>query len=58
MAQCNIAITEVKLTPNPVYTGEKFIISVTIIPEEFRIVTKETEILTDKSGNELICKEE
>lgn len=58
MVQCNVAITEVKITPNPVYAGEKFIISVTVVPEQFKIATTANEIITDNTGNELICKEE
>lgn len=57
-AQCNVAITDVKITPNPVTTGELFIISVTVMPEQFRIVTMAADVLTDKEGTELICKEE
>ena len=58
MAAPNIVISAVKITPQTVTVGEKFVISVTIVPEQFRIATKAGENLLDKSGNELICKEE
>ena len=55
MAVPNIVISAVKITPQTVTVGEKIVISV---PEQFRIATKAGENLLDKSGNELICKEE
>ena len=58
MAAPSIVISAVKITPQTVTVGEKFVISVTIVPEQFRISTKAGEILLDKAGNELICKEE
>lgn len=58
MAAPNIVISAVKITPQTVNVGEKFVISVTIVPEQFRIATKTGETLLEKSGNELICKEE
>lgn len=57
MAVPNIVISAVKITPQTVTVGEKIVISVTIVPEQFRIATKAGENLLDKSGNELICKE-
>lgn len=58
MAAPNIAISAVKITPQTVNVEEKFVISVTIVPEQFRIATKAEDTLLDKLGNELICKEE
>lgn len=58
MSAPNIVISAVKITPQTVTVGEKFVISVTIVPEQFRIATRAGETLLDKSGNELICKEE
>lgn len=58
MAVPNIVINAVKITPQTLTVGEKCVISVTIVPEQFRLVTKSSEILLDKAGNELICKEE
>ena len=58
MAAPNIVISAVKITPQTVTVGEKIVISITIVPEQFRIATKVGENLLDKSGNELICKEE
>lgn len=58
MAVPNIVISAVKITPQTVTVGEKFVISVAIVPEQFRIFTKAGETLLDKAGNELICKEE
>lgn len=58
MTAPNIVISAVKITPQTVTVGEKFVISVTVVPEQFRISTKAGEILLDKAGNELICKEE
>lgn len=58
MATPNIVISAVKITPQTVNVGEKFIISVAIVPEQFRISTKAGETILEKSGNEIICKEE
>lgn len=58
MAVPNIVISAVKITPQTVTVGEKFVISVTIEPERFRLNTLATENILDKVGNELICKEE
>ena len=58
MAAPNIVISAVKITPQMVTVGEKFVISVTVDPEQFRLATKAGETILDKSGNELICKEE
>lgn len=58
MAVPNIVISAVKITPQTVTVGEKFVISVTIVPEQFRLNTLAAESILDKMGNELICKEE
>lgn len=50
MAAPNIVISAVKITPQTITVGEKFVISVTIVPEQFRIATKAGENLLDKSG--------
>lgn len=58
MASPNIVIQSASLSRNPVNTGEKLILSVKIVPEQFRIETLGGYIIVDKSGNEIICMEE
>lgn len=39
MATCEYTISAVQITPNPVKTGESFIISVTLEPKKYGIIT-------------------
>ncbi len=54
----NIIISDVKITPNSVYTSEKFVISVTITPETFCITALDNTQITGLDGNMIASKEE
>lgn len=58
MSQCNVAITDVKLTPNPVIVGAQYIVSVKVDPVVFEIATFDGFSIAGIDGNTIACMEE